>query len=372
MVSPVPHGGGPEAFMRRALRLAARGYGRTSPNPMVGAVVVSDGEIVGEGYHVYARRDHAEVVALQRAGRRAKGADLYVTLEPCSHFGRTPPCVELIERSGVRRVYVAVEDPNPLVEGKGVGYLRERGIQVESGLCEAEAARLNAAFFHFVVHRRPYVTLKLAMTLDGKIATRTGESKWITGPKARRLVHRFRYGSDAILVGIGTVLRDDPSLDVRWIRKNRVTKVVVDSELKCPEDARLFESQDSVILFHRTGLRDVSRSDLGDRAELVAVPKREYGLSWVDVLDELGRRNVMSLLVEGGARVATSLVARRGVNRIVFFYGPVLMGGDGIDGIGQLGFGRLSDSFRLTDLQVRRLGVDLMVSGSPESGPPSP
>ncbi len=349
--------------MRRALRLAVRGYGRTNPNPMVGAVVVQSGRIVGEGYNVYEKQDHAEVVALRRAGRKARGADLFVTLEPCSHFGRTPPCVDVIERTGIRRVWVAVEDPNPLVRGKGIRYLRERGIEVDVGLCRSEAAELNASFFHFIVHRRPYVTLKLAMTLDGKIATRTGDSKWITGPRARRLVHRLRYGADAILVGIGTVLRDDPSLDVRWSRQNRITKVVLDTGLRCSPKARLFDSGDSVVLFHRSDLPESSSRRFQDRAEIVAVPRKDTGLAWPEILDELGRRSVVDLLVEGGARVATSLLSEGLVNRVALFYGPMLVGADGLSGIGGLGTARLSDSLRLRDLRVRRMGEDMFVTG---------
>ena len=363
MASPHAYHRTDQALMRRALRLAARGFGRTSPNPLVGAVIVRDGEIVGEGYHVYAKRDHAEVVALNRAGSRARGADLFVTLEPCSHVGRTPPCVDAILRAGVKRVLVAVEDPNPLVGGRGIRALREQGVEVVLGLCEQEARRINAAFFHFIVHRRPYVTLKLALTLDGKIATRTGDSKWITGPQSRRLVHRFRYGSDAILVGIGTVLHDDPSLDVRWFRRNRITKVVLDGDLRCPSDARLFESGDPVVLFHRPGLAESSSSAYGHRADLVGALQEERAASWDDVLTELGRRQIVDLLVEGGAQVATSLLERGLANRVAFFYGPVLVGADGLDGVGNLGIGRLSQALRLTELQVRRLGDDVFVDG---------
>ncbi len=351
--------------MRRALRLAARGFGRTSPNPMVGAVVVRKGEIVGQGYHVYARRDHAEVVALRQAGPQARGAELFVSLEPCSHFGRTPPCVETIVKAGVSRVLVAVEDPNPLVRGRGIRYLEQHGIEVEVGLCASQAAELNAAFFHFIVHRRPFVTLKLALTLDGKIATRTGESKWITGPQARRRVHRLRYGSDAILVGIETVLRDDPSLDVRWRRRNGITKVVLDSSLRCPAAARLFESGDPVVLFHSAGLSKSADPASEGRAELVPIAPCGDGLDWAAILDELGRRNITSLLVEGGARIATSLLEASLANRVELFYGPVLVGGDGLGAVGTLGIDHLSDALRVEDLRVRRLGDTVLLTGVP-------
>jgi diaminohydroxyphosphoribosylaminopyrimidine deaminase / 5-amino-6-(5-phosphoribosylamino)uracil reductase len=357
----------PEArYMRRALRLAARGAGRASPNPMVGAVVVRNGRVVGEGYHRYDLRDHAEVVALRRAGEAARGSDLFVTLEPCAHTGRTPPCSPLIAESGVRRAFVAVEDPNPQVSGAGIEYLRRRGVEVLVGLCREEAAELNRAFFHYIVAQRPFVTLKLALSLDGKIATRGGESKWITGPRARRRVHRMRYRSDAVLVGVGTVLADDPSLDVREPRRNRVLKVVLDSRLRCPPAARIFVSGDPVVVFHGPNVADAVKRPLLDRARLVEVPAEGLGLAWDSLLAELGRLKVLDLLVEGGSRVAASAISAGALNRIAFFYGPCVIGGDGLSGVGDLGIDRLAGCLRFTTVRTRRLGPDLLVEAVPE------
>ncbi|RPI27190.1 MAG: bifunctional diaminohydroxyphosphoribosylaminopyrimidine deaminase/5-amino-6-(5-phosphoribosylamino)uracil reductase RibD, partial [Acidobacteria bacterium] len=236
--------------MKRALRLARRGVGRVSPNPLVGAVIVKDGIIVGEGYHVYERKDHAEVVALRAAGPLARGADLHLNLEPCSHFGRTPPCVESIIQAGIRRVSIATLDPNPLVSGQGIEALRKHGIEVHEGICREEALRLNEKFFHFIQTGRPFVLLKLAMTLDGRIATASGESRWITGEAARRIVHGWRYEYDALLVGVNTVLADDPSLDTRGSRQKPLTKVILDSGLRTPATARLFSTPGAVVIFH--------------------------------------------------------------------------------------------------------------------------
>jgi diaminohydroxyphosphoribosylaminopyrimidine deaminase / 5-amino-6-(5-phosphoribosylamino)uracil reductase len=357
---------GNDLYMRRALRLAARGAGHASPNPMVGAVVVRNGRVVGEGYHRYDLRDHAEVEALRRAGDAARDSDLYVTLEPCVHTGRTGPCAPLIVEAGVRRVFAAVEDPNPLVSGAGIAYLRERGVEVSVGLGRDKAAELNRAFFHYIATRRPFVTLKLALSLDGKIATREGESKWITGPKARRRVHRMRYGADAILVGIGTILADDPSLDVRGRRRNRITKVVLDSSLRCPPTARIFLSGDPVVVAHGPNPDEEGRRVLRDRARLLEVPAGDGGLAWDALLEELGRLRVLDLLVEGGSRVAASALASGLVKRIAFFYAPRIIGGDGLSSVGDLRIGRLEECLRFKSVRVRRLGPDLLVEAVPD------
>ena len=349
--------------MKRALRLAARGEGRASPNPMVGAVVVRDGVLAGEGYHVYDLRTHAEAAALRMAGSRSRGADLYVTLEPCCHQGRTPPCAAAVAEAGVRRVFVAVEDPNPLVEGKGISYLRRRGIEVEVGLCRNEAVRLNEVFFHYIRTGRPFVTLKLAMTLDGRIAARSGESKWITGARARRYVQRLRFRSDAVLVGVETVLADDPSLNVRWKKEKRITRVILDSRLRCPAEARLFESGDPVVIFHGPEAAAADLRRLGSRATLVSVTSGAAGLEWDLVLAELGRRSITSLLVEGGGRVAASLLAGHRANRLNFFYAPKILGGDGISGIGPLGLQPLAGAIPAFKTSVRRFGEDFLLDG---------
>ncbi len=348
-------------WMRRALRLAARGEGLASPNPLVGSVVVRDGSIVGEDYHVYAKRDHAEVLALRQAGDRSRGADLYVNLEPCAHVGRTPPCAVAVAESGIKRVFVAVEDPNPLVAGQGIEYLRRSGVEVEVGLCREAALRLNEVFFRYIRTGLPFVTLKLAMTLDGKIAASGGESKWITGPRSRRRVQKMRFASDAILVGIETVLADDPSLDVRWKSGKRITKVILDSRLRCPDQARLFDSSDPVMIFHGSSASDRDRRRLHPRAALVEVTAGPAGLDWDAILAELGRHSIAGLLVEGGGRIAASLLAEGHVNRLNLFYAPKILGAEGIDGIGPLGDRSLAEAIALSDVSLRRLGPDFLL-----------
>ena len=348
-------------YMRRALRLARRGAGRASPNPMVGAVVVRGGETVGEGSHVFSKRDHAEVVALRNAGEHAEGSDLYVTLEPCTHTGRTPPCVDEIIRARMRRVYVATRDPNPRVNGKGIERLEAAGITVHEGLCEAEATRLNEPFFHLVRTGKPFVTLKLALSLDGRIATSTGSSKWITGDRARRVVHRLRYEHDAILVGIGTVAQDDPWLDVRGPRKNRIVKMVLDSELRTKPGARLFRSGDPVVVFHSEKASETGCGGLSKAAALVGVARGPEGLKWAEILKETGRRGLNSLLIEGGGTVAASALRAGAVQRMLLFYAPRIIGGDGLPGFGPLGVKSLEKAFRVNLTRIRRLGEDFLL-----------
>ena len=348
-------------YMRRALRLARRGVGRASPNPMVGAVVVREGEIVGEGSHVFSKFDHAEIIALRKAGKSARGSDLYVTLEPCTHTGRTPPCVKGIIRAGIDAVYVATRDPNPRVNGNGIERLEAAGITVHEGLCEDEATRLNEPFFHLVRTGKPFVTLKLALSLDGRIATSTGSSKWITGDKARGVVHRLRYEHDAILVGIGTVAQDDPSLDVRGRRKNRIVKMVLDSELRTRPQARLFQSRDPVVIFHSEEASETGGGGLSRAASLVGVARGSEGLNWAEILKETGRRGLNSLLIEGGGTVAASALRAGAVQRMMLFYAPIIIGGDGLPGFGPLGVESLEEAFRVDLSRIRRLGEDFLL-----------
>ncbi len=352
--------------MLRAIQLARRGMGRVSPNPMVGCVVVREGQIVAEGHHLFAGKDHAEKVALAAAGAAARGADLYVSLEPCHHHGRTPACTEAIVSAGVRRVFAAVLDPNPLVAGSGIEFLRQSGIQAEVGCLEEKATRLNEHFFHFISSKRPFVLLKLAQTLDGKIAGAGGEARWITSLAARRYSQRLRFQYDAILIGVDTLLQDDPSLDVRWKRRNSILKVILDSQLRTPLSARIFESEDQVVIFHRKSAARTLRDELSVRAELVPVPSSTSGLAIADVLDELGRRKVTSLIVEGGSRVATSFLKARVIQRIHFFYAPKILGDRGLSSIGALGTGDLAQAFEVKRLRARSLPPDILVDARVE------
>lgn len=350
--------------MRRALALARRGMGRTSPNPLVGAVVVRAGVVVGEGYHVYDQREHAESVALERAGRRARGSTLYVNLEPCTHYGRTPPCVDRIIEAGVSAVFVATRDPNRLVAGKGIRMLRSRGVAVSEGLCRQQARRLNEKFFYFIRHRRPFVLLKLALTLDGKIAAPGGESQWITGARSRKEAHRLRYEYDAVLVGVGTLLKDDPSLGIRWVRRRPTTRVILDSRLRTPAGARLFQLPDPVVIFHGPRASLKRKQALSCRgARLVCVQSAGKLLDWYEILDALGAMGITSLLVEGGSRVAASALRAGVAQKVTFFYAPRILGATGLCGVGDLGIETLQDALGLEQTSVKRLSPDFVVEG---------
>ena len=338
-----------------------------SPNPLVGAVVVQNGRIVGEGYHLYQKKDHAEVVALRMAGSQAAGGALYLNLEPCSHFGRTPPCVDQIIEAGVREVFLATRDPNPLVKGKGVKALRRQGIDVYEGLRQEEAQLLNEKYLHSVQANRPFSLLKLALTLDGKIATRSGDSRWITGVRARKTVHRLRYEYDAILVGVGTVLEDNPSLEVRWTRRNSITKVILDSKLATPLTAKLFQSQDPVIIFHSRRAAKSQIEQLSNQARLFRVEEKSGLLDWGEILDHLGELRINSLILEGGARVAASALREGIVQKICFFYGPRIIGASGLAGIGDLGIDRLEEAVGLAGVRLRKLPPDYVIEAYVES-----
>ncbi len=349
--------------MKRALALARRGMGRVSPNPMVGAVIVKGGTIVGEGYHVYEKKEHAEVLALRRAGPEAAGATLYLNLEPCCHLGRTPPCVDEIIKAGIREVFISVRDRNPRVAGQGIQVLQEKGIKVWEGLFRSESLSLNEIFFHFVETGSPFVLLKLALSLDGKIAASGGDSKWITGILARREAHRLRYEHDAILVGVKTILTDDPALNVRWRRRNHITKVILDSQLQTPTEARVFESRDEVIIFHGKGVVPDRIVALSKRAKLFCVRKKDDVVDWHAVLQHLAELDITSVLIEGGSRIAASALKGGIVQKINLFYGPKLLGRKGLSGIDDLSIHRLSEAVHLRNVCLRWLPPDFLVEG---------
>ncbi len=352
--------------MRRALELAEQASGLTSPNPLVGAVVVREGEVVGEGYHRGAGEAHAEVDALSAAGERARGATLFVTLEPCAHWGRTPPCAPQVAAAGIRRVVAALTDPNPRVAGRGLTILREAGVEVVVGLLADEAQRQNRAFLTAVRLGRPHVTLKIAMTLDGKIADREGASRWITGAAARLEAHRLRSQSDAILVGIGTVLLDDPELTVRlgrsWPREPY--RVVLDVSARTPAEARVVRAgtpaRTLVMVGHDAPPERIARLSAAG-VVVVRGPERHGHVDLETVLAELHKREVRALLVEGGAEVHGALLEAGVVDRVAVFLAPLLLGGRGaLSAIGGLGL-PLKSGQRLGPLTVRSLGPDLLV-----------
>ncbi|MCX7624042.1 MAG: bifunctional diaminohydroxyphosphoribosylaminopyrimidine deaminase/5-amino-6-(5-phosphoribosylamino)uracil reductase RibD [Thermomicrobium sp.] len=361
-------------WMQRAIALAWRAAGRVAPNPAVGAVIVRDGRVVGEGCTKPPGGPHAEIVALQAAGDQARGATLYVTLEPCAHYGRTPPCVEAIVRAGIQRVVVALRDPYPEVDGRGIAALRAAGVEVDVGVEAPSAAEVVAGYLKRLRTGLPEVTLKYAMTLDGRLATRTGHSRWITGPEARRYAHQLRDRHDAILVGVGTVLRDDPELTTRLDAADcgdggppHPLRVVLDSRARTPPTARLLSrgipgrtlivTTDAAPPDRLVALREAG-------AELLTVPARCGKVDLRGALGELARRGTNSVLVEGGGLVLGSLFDEALVDRVVVFVAPVLVGGaDAPVPLTGRGVATMEEAVRLRDVRVRRLGSDVVFEG---------
>lgn len=354
-------------YMQQALELAREGLGFVSPNPLVGCVLVQDGAVVGRGYHQHFGGPHAEVYALQDAGAQARGAVLYVNLEPCSHTGKTPPCVDAVIQAGVSRVVVALRDPNPLVAGAGLARLAAAGIAVTVGVCAAAAHKLNEAFVKYITTRRPFVTLKSAITLDGKIATRTGASQWITGELARQEGHRLRHAADAILVGIGTVLQDDPQLTTRLPDQQGVNplRVIVDSTLRVPLQAQVTDvASDRRTLIVTTARAPMAHSEaLRTRGvEVVCLPAYDDGRVDLEALCRyLGERGVASVLVEGGATLSATLLRRRLIDKVLLFVAPKIIGGDGISVVGPCGVETMEQVIQLRDVVSQRLGNDVLL-----------
>lgn len=358
-----------EIWMKWALRLAARGRGRTSPNPMVGALLVRNGDVVGTGWHRRAGADHAEIVALQQAGSRAKGATMYVTLEPCAHHGRTPPCAEAIIDAGVARVVAAIEDPDPLVSGAGAAALRDAGIEVEFGLLSKTATRLNEAY---LVHRRegrPYVTFKTATSLDGRVAARDGSSQWITCEESRLDAHRLRAQSDAICAGIGTVLADDPRLTARGVPLAAPRlRVVVDSSARTPIESNIL-SDDAPTLIATALPPDDERMLVLEKAgaEVASVPGEGGEVSIADLLKLLAGKGVVSLLLEGGPRLAGGFSSLRLIDRYVFYLAPRLLGAGARGSVEGWTAPSLDQAHNLSITGFKRVGSDLRVVAYPGS-----
>lgn len=360
--------------MRRSLELAARGRGQVSPGPLVGCVIADEeGTILGEGYYRYEQVTHAEATALAEAGTRAQGATAYVSLEPHAHHGRTPPCTDALIRAGIKRVVAPIEDPNPLVSGLGFAALREAGLEVATGLYADEAATLNESYIHSYKHARPFVHLKLATSLDGRIATATGDSRWITGKAARRRVHQLRHEYDAILVGAGTVAADDPELTDRsgLARHRPLTRIVLDERLTLSLDSRLARSASltPVIVFTSAKLDDARcekrRTLEAMGVEVVSPSGGSRNLE--EVLQNLHARNLRSLLVEGGATVAGAFLDAGLINKVSIFVAPLIVGGhNAISAIGGTGAPHIASALRLMRINRREHGDDLEITGYPE------
>lgn len=354
-------------YMALAINLARATEGQTSPNPQVGAVLVKDGQIIGMGAHLKAGEPHAEVHAIKMAGGKAKDATLYVTLEPCSHFGKTPPCSNLVIESGIKKVFVASVDPNPLVGGAGVKRMMEAGIDVQVGLMEEEAKALNKVFFHYISTGLPYVTLKSATSLDGKIATVTGESKWITGEEARKDVHQFRHAHDAILVGVNTVIKDNPSLTTRLESggKNPI-RVILDTSLSSPLESRIFNDHaaGTIIVTGVGADPEKERQFIELGIEIIKLGTPRIGI--MDMLKTLGDRGITTLYVEGGAMVHGSFLKEKAFQRVITYIAPKLLGGKNAPAAyGGEGIARLEDTIPLEIIDVKQIGQDIRIIAEP-------
>jgi diaminohydroxyphosphoribosylaminopyrimidine deaminase/5-amino-6-(5-phosphoribosylamino)uracil reductase len=349
-----------ERFMIRALELA-RSVPNTSPNPKVGAVVARDGRIVGEGYHRGAGHPHAEADAIESTD--ASRAVLYVTLEPCVHHGLTPPCAPMIVASGIERVVIAIEDPDPRVSGRGIAYLREHGVRVLTGVLAAEAARDNAPFLHHRRTGRPLLTLKLALTLDGRLAAPDGSANWITGPETRRSVHERRHEADAVMVGAGTIAADDARLTVRAIEASRQpARIVVDSSGRTPSHAAVFGAEaPTIVATTERASHGAREAWTGAGAEVLVLPASDQGVDLPALLDELGARNLLDLYCEGGAALATSLLAEGCVDVLEIHYGPKVVGAGGPQ-LEDIGVKSLDDADQLEPLRVRSSGDDIIAT----------
>jgi diaminohydroxyphosphoribosylaminopyrimidine deaminase/5-amino-6-(5-phosphoribosylamino)uracil reductase len=354
--------------MVRALALAARGLHTTHPNPRVGCVIVRDGESVGEGFHARAGEPHAEVLALRQAGAKARGADVYVTLEPCCHHGRTGPCTEALKAAGVGRVFAAMEDPNPKVAGQGLAALRAAGIKAEAGLMDAEAAQLNRGFVSRVTRGRPFVTLKLAMSLDGRTAMGSGESRWITGEAARADAHRLRAEAGAVMTSVETVLADDPELTVRLVDTARQPdRIVLDTQLRTPLDARVWDAgaRRIAVSVRPPADRMEALRARGVEVALVATT-RDSRVDLVSALATLGAMEVNEVLVESGPRLAGALLQARRVDELVLYVAPSLLGSEA-RALAQLpGLDRLDQRLRMRFTDARQVGDDLRITAVPQ------
>ena len=355
-------------FMRRALILAEKGRGSTSPNPMVGAVVVRNGRVIGEGYHRAPGTDHAEIVALKKAGQAASGAALYVTLEPCCHTGRTGPCTDAVIESGIKTVFAAVKDPNPAVNGRGIRILRKAGLTVSTGLLKEQAALLNDKYFGYYRNRRPFVILKTAQTLDGRIATASGDSRWITSATSRRLAHRLRAEVDAVVVGMGTVRTDNPVLTVRHVKGRDPYRIVLSRSLKFPPACRLLtDNKDfrTIIVGGEEAIERFSRTRKGRNLILWRVKLDRQGLPQIrDFLDKAADFGLQSVLVEGGGTLATAFLKAGLVDKYVVITAPILCGQGGA-AVGDLNIKKLGDAIRFEHASFEASGVDNVFIGYP-------
>lgn len=354
-----------EYYMSLAMRQAKRAWGRTFPNPLVGAMVVKNNRIISRGYHKKTGLPHAEVVALSLAGRQAKGAVLYVTLEPCSHFGRTPPCTDMIIKSGTKQAIIGMLDPNPVNNGKGVEILRRHGIRVEVGVLEDKLKKMNESFIKYITQKMPFITVKVGQSLDGKIATYRGNSKWITSDRARDYAHRIRDKFDAIMVGVDTILRDNPRLQATSSGKT-LTKIIVDSNLSTPCQAEVLKNPPVIIatLREMPGQETANRGILSQKAQILDVKQKEGLVNLRDMMKKLARSEITNILVEGGGTLIGSLFDEGLVDKALFFISPKVIGGkEAKSSVMGRGVAYLDKAFRLNQVRLKRIGEDFLVEG---------
>ncbi|HEX9916723.1 MAG TPA: bifunctional diaminohydroxyphosphoribosylaminopyrimidine deaminase/5-amino-6-(5-phosphoribosylamino)uracil reductase RibD [candidate division Zixibacteria bacterium] len=351
-----------EKYMEMVLRLAKKGVGRTSPNPLVGAVIVKNGKIVGTGYHQKIGSPHAETNALKSAGKKGKGATLYVNLEPCSHFGRTPPCVDSIIRNGIREVICATIDPNPKVNGAGVKQLRQAGIKIKLGVLEDEARKLNEIYFKRITSGFPFVALKIVQTLDGKIATLDGDSKWISQKDSRRFVHSLRKQMDAVLVGVNTVIKDDPKLTTREVKGKNPLRIVLDSEGRIPLNSNLLKKNKDnktviVVTTNKAG------GKLKNKAQVWKVKSNYQNKIDLKVFLKLAaQKGISSILVEGGREIFSSFLKEKLADKIYCFISPKIIG-EGISSFGSLNIKKIKDALKLKDVELKEFSNDILLIG---------
>lgn len=356
-------------YMKRALTLAKKGVGKTYPNPAVGCVIVKNGSIIGEGWHKRAGGPHAEVHALAMAGDAAQGADVFVTLEPCSHTGKTPPCCDALIRAGVKKVVAGMSDPNPKVNGSGMNKLRDAGIVTSCGILEDECRAINRPFIKAMSSGVPFVTYKCAMTLDGKIATATGESRWISGAASRRIVHRMRAHSNAIMVGVDTIIADNPQLTVRHVKGSDPLRIIVDSTLRTPASVAVL----SGTMAHGTLIatteqnRNAHAPYLASGSRILVCAARDGRVDLADLWRKLGAMGIQSVLLEGGSRLAGEALAAGLIDECVFFYAPKVAGRDGFSPFAISGITTMSEAITFRTVAVRTVDKDIMVTAIPEN-----
>lgn len=356
-----------KVYMKRALELAELGRGKVAPNPMVGAVIVKAGKIIGEGYHKKYGDNHAEVNAFENATEDVSGATLYVTLEPCAHYGKTPPCAKRIVKEGIKKVVIGVLDPNPLVAGKGVNILKDAGIEVVVGVLEEECRKINEVFMKYIKTSRPFVLMKYAMSLDGKISTATGKSKWISCEKSRRDVHKLRNNLSAIMVGINTVIKDNPMLNCRIEGGNDPIRIIVDSNLRIPLDSKIVNTSNNIsTIVATTHKADKDKIKLLEErnVEVIVAKEKDGRVDITSLIDKLGEKKIDSILLEGGSEINFSCLQEGIVDKVRIYIAPKILGGNNAKGaVGGRGVSEMIESFNIENIDISTIGSDIVVEG---------